>query len=284
MSINVSTGFCHEPDHVQLILGKNLTEPVSGGGGWSASSASASAGSSSVTGSASAASMSAVATSYSLPTSTSGSSSSSSSSNFHRTSSCDKLLWPNFGLNVTTSAVQASSWSAEDDLNATNLRGHHQQRGSGAGQAKAAVVSTEFAAATASASEADPSTSEGVNLIVALSRWLGFNDEENSDADQEELATVEIDQEAFTSSGAKGVLHTLPKRPRPTLKSWTTQEQSSSLHLTTMQLTSLTMVIVMQPVVLELLCRKLAGEVNSHANGVHHASSFEVGSAGPGPR
>jgi hypothetical protein len=134
VSINVSTGFCHEPDHVQL-NNKNLTEgqgpPSDRSSGWSAagapssssSSADTTADSSSVTGSKQT-SAAAANTFYSaLPSSASASSSSStadssSSSNFHSTSICDKLLWPSPKLNVTTSK-QAALWSKAFDLNAT---------------------------------------------------------------------------------------------------------------------------------------------------------------------
>ena len=133
VSINVSTGFCHEPDHVQL-NNKNLTATGQGGppsdssSGWSAagapsSSADTTADSSSVTGSKqTSAAAAAPNTFYSaLPSSAYSSSStadSSSSSNFHSTSSCDKLLWPSPKLNVTTSK-QAALWSKAFDLNAT---------------------------------------------------------------------------------------------------------------------------------------------------------------------
>ena len=132
VSINVSTGFCHEPDHVQL-NNKNLTAgqgpPSDSSSGWSAagapsslsSSADTTADSSLVTGSKQT-SAAAANTFYSaLPSSASSSSStadSSSSSNFHSTSSCDKLLWPSPKLNVTTSK-QAALWSKAFDLNAT---------------------------------------------------------------------------------------------------------------------------------------------------------------------
>ena len=157
VSINVSTGFCHEPDHVQLALGriKNLTgvqSPPSdhSSSGWPAAAAASAASSSSADPSAD---MSAVVGAaagsvtsadskqtsaaaanpfYSLPSSASSSSSvrsdSSSSSNFHSTSSCDKLLWPSPKLNVTTSK-QAALWSEAFDLNATDLRGRSIHQG-----------------------------------------------------------------------------------------------------------------------------------------------------------
>ena len=145
VSINVSTGFCHEPDHVQL-NNKNLTSagqgpPSDSSSGWSAaggapsSSADTTADSSSVTGSKqTSAAAAAPNTFYSaLPSSASSSSStadSSSSSNFHSTSSCDKLLWPSPKLNVTTSK-QAALWSKAFDLNATayNLGGRSVHQG-----------------------------------------------------------------------------------------------------------------------------------------------------------
>ena len=128
VSINVSTGFCHEPDHVQL-NNKNLTASAGQGppsdhsSGWSAAASSADASAdSSVTGSKQTSAAAAAANTFysALPSSASSasSSSSSSSSNFHSTSSCDKLLWPSPKLNVTTSK-QAALWSKAFDLNAT---------------------------------------------------------------------------------------------------------------------------------------------------------------------
>lgn len=78
VNINVSQGFCHEPDHVQLHLAGNTTTKVSGG--WSANSKNSS--------------------SLPLP---SKKTQIPSSSNFHQKSSCDKLLWPSASLNVTSS-------------------------------------------------------------------------------------------------------------------------------------------------------------------------------------
>ena len=137
VSINVSSGFCHEPDHVQLEIGtKNdnntLSKAVPGNhamgdtsiGGWSALHTSAAT-------SKSAAGI-AVNSYKSLPNffsqSSSGSrkpqsfsSPTSFSSNFHGTSSCDKLLWPSSSINVTASE-QAEKWSETYDQNATNYR------------------------------------------------------------------------------------------------------------------------------------------------------------------
>lgn len=78
--INVSTGFCHEPDHVQLHL-KNMSSLS----GWPAE-----------------------------PSTTVDPEDFDSSSSY-----CDKLLWPSAGLNVTNSErpLKKQQWS--QDFNAT---------------------------------------------------------------------------------------------------------------------------------------------------------------------
>jgi hypothetical protein len=273
VSINVSTGFCHEPDHVQL-NNKNLTSagqgpPSDSSSGWSAaagasSSADTTADSSLVTGSKQT-SAAAANTFYSaLPSSASSSSStadSSSSSNFHSTSSCDKLLWPSPKLNVTTSK-QAALWSKAFDLNATAYdlggRSVHQV----AGRLPAVSSATE--------------ESEGENFIVAWFRSLGgatssaTNDqpEETTDyhssnknnkeaAENDERAWPENESshahnQAFTtttsSSGAKGVV--IPKYyliPTFWTKSWTTKttEQIASMMTHTSLITTLVVVLDM---------------------------------------
>jgi hypothetical protein len=106
--INVSSGFCHEPDHVQLHLGKqkqgNSSSP---GRGWSAAS-----------------SASNELRSESISESMTNK---SSYGDFHSAhSSCDKLLWPSASLNVTRSEEveeqlqQATLRSTQLDLNATS--------------------------------------------------------------------------------------------------------------------------------------------------------------------
>lgn len=82
--INVSTGFCHEPDHVQLHL-KNISS------GWSAAANEP---------------VTALPSTMSTP------------EDLDSSSYCDKLLWPSASLNVTTSERPLKKkWS--QDFNAT---------------------------------------------------------------------------------------------------------------------------------------------------------------------